>query len=1828
MFQTPDELDQIEARQTAFQQAKNDIQPRLTPELSSNIAKATAGSYATNPELTASLALSGIPVDYQAVHRNSQSQLRKNAQLIDHHEQLWSDAPYVPLPKDANIITLMRMGPDNWAVHPSRQPDWWDQVDPGAKWRNLQLPKVTTARDLLSWDEMQIAKLWMTMTPEQWAQIPGMLEGSGGDNGYAVDEKGNRLPGSFYPTQDLPEKFPILKTLMGLDRLPTGWNRAFQGTIEESTQLMNTVGHIAGLPFKFLGLLTPDHIGPAGGINLGIIRVPSRISIEGIGAAARGAVRGAGTALTGAQQFGKAMLDYAMTHNQSNGLLVLPPTGDTEDFYNTVIRGNVISQVVSDLANGRKVDIGTGFFPKGKTMDDARMRHDLGLPKIDGKTWTPGRAVIQPLVKEGYIDKDGYTASVISGLVDATATVLADPGLFYNPVEGLMKAFNLTEMGATKLLNSRAADIVREGWAAERKAANLSTEYEDALTMVWDETNKVWKYAPSAAEDVPPFAGMLPTGTALPPEAEQVAQNLARKSIEGKVLSSLDKPPLPEPYTGTAGTRTSAKNNLGLLTEDGSGILRPNPMAIDQMPYTRDGQRALNKLSSFKNAGELYDAFNGNIPLGTAVAIQDVVDAANKAGTTADIHQIHKLLVEGAMSGDPLYNVARVPGVVGQVLNETGKTAAYWSARSGWRMLGSMPNSVFFSFEDPISSINDMNRMMVLLRVKPAQRHSMLDMAMRAIVSGNSKDKFKLANEWMSTIVGPRLKAANVDPKWAKTVTRWSKWTDGVHKLQVDALGNDYPMPWLIDGSADILKTIDALNHGFLMIGGEDNLRRVLREVSKTHEVLAPLKRSTNPTIQKLFEDKGVAHWLLKVQHSWLKPVAMGAPLPIRMVTRVVPDEILRVAVTQRVSPESLRALAITGHVNYTTHGEQIILGRQLQKIVPMIDHLENNLYPKLRRAQMLEDIKLAEKLREKISKIEEEFGTLKEMKAQRDLYNRRMETSLPGANRKLAETSQGLMSNQMDDPRVVRYSRSRFGVTVDKSVHPKQWVDATAQDLVKMNATPMFKEVAKALLTGDKNEVANLVPRFLDGDLKEMLNEYRTAIGTESPDFPLNRPDTVSAMVAVIVDNIMGRTAGDTTALNAIVTGKLGDIKIGSGHAYDLNLPTAEFRAWVKENLLPNPRSAQKILHFATEYEAEIQQKDRLLTKAFSLYRNASEKYARNPYRSYQKWQKIIELMPVMDKEEAAKMAASIDKTDAPQWLKDDIREGVDSAVGTVTRQQAEILGEMHAVREEDRLLYNFNNKSYFGHKTALFFAFFDAWKEQWSVWTRAMAMDPTILEKARLAKEGLSNAEVPSWAGGEPGRGFLFKDPDTGQDMWALPFSRQVYKFLGLNAEEQISTKNMSLLGQGLPGMFGIGTMIAQIAVPTTATFMGVNNVLFPYGRQLPKTKIADYVSPAWAQKLVGGATGLLTSNYPSLAKNGFVSFLQAMLTTDQSLAVDGGTLNAVLTNYVANSGIVPTTEEERQKILNDTADKANYVSLLKGIGRIFLPAASLTKYYVENKIENVTTGAVMDDLRKFQGESKTYGEAVQKLLDKYGNGAWIYLSGASNAYPGMVPSKEYASWMRSNGSLVDKYSLVGGYLGPQDGKFDPTAFSEQRASGYRTPKDITLRQDKALANLAWTLYNQRKYNLIAKGAEQGLTEKQVKNSSIFKQLMREKSDELKKLYPSWNPAATAGENERELDNQIRQISRMVKDKKVLSQPAGKALKEYWDFRTAKIDKVTSDYPQFGNNVWRKSINTAPLRDKLRKKGEELVAKYPEFKALWTIVLSQEFLPPEMGQ
>ena len=94
MKQTIQQLEAEARAEELLRQKKEQYPYQLTADHAERLAQVVPGSYYTNPEITASLGLSNIPIDASQVHINSQKQalnaneaLQNRNELVDSSQQ-------------------------------------------------------------------------------------------------------------------------------------------------------------------------------------------------------------------------------------------------------------------------------------------------------------------------------------------------------------------------------------------------------------------------------------------------------------------------------------------------------------------------------------------------------------------------------------------------------------------------------------------------------------------------------------------------------------------------------------------------------------------------------------------------------------------------------------------------------------------------------------------------------------------------------------------------------------------------------------------------------------------------------------------------------------------------------------------------------------------------------------------------------------------------------------------------------------------------------------------------------------------------------------------------------------------------------------------------------------------------------------------------------------------------------------------------------------------------------------------------------------------------------------------------------------------------------------------------------------------------------------------------------------------------------------------------------------------------------------------------------------------------------------------------------------
>ena len=144
MRQTIQQLESIGREQEILRKKQEEYALRFGPEHADRLGKATVGGAYTNPELTASIGLSDVPIDPQQVHINSQKQALMRSDALRSREQLVAgntapeEMPDVPY----SLIDLLKIPATQRYARGHRAPSWYEQVDPGAYWRNLKIPKI------------------------------------------------------------------------------------------------------------------------------------------------------------------------------------------------------------------------------------------------------------------------------------------------------------------------------------------------------------------------------------------------------------------------------------------------------------------------------------------------------------------------------------------------------------------------------------------------------------------------------------------------------------------------------------------------------------------------------------------------------------------------------------------------------------------------------------------------------------------------------------------------------------------------------------------------------------------------------------------------------------------------------------------------------------------------------------------------------------------------------------------------------------------------------------------------------------------------------------------------------------------------------------------------------------------------------------------------------------------------------------------------------------------------------------------------------------------------------------------------------------------------------------------------------------------------------------------------------------------------------------------------------------------------------------------------------------------------------------------------------
>jgi len=1254
------------------------------------------------------------------------------------------------------------------------------------------------------------------------------------------------------------------------------------------------------------------------------------------------------------------------------------------------------------------------------------------------------------------------------------------------------------------------------------------------------------------------------------------------------------------------------RTTFGLI-DDAPRTIEPNN--LNNMRFSKEGKQLLQRLADENNPVVIWRDWLKRKSPGAAIAIAQA--------KTPD--EVWRAIEAAVYAGDPDHNL--------RILPYSGWKD--WFSNTGFKVkqnvdryskqTAMMPDSTYIPFDDAALAVERADRVLQVSGVKGADREVVLLKLFDAVEQNTSKawdDFFEEANEKALTI---RMRKAGWDEETIRLFTSYRWKGDDITRFTLEDLADDIPIEWFDEGDGP-LRITQLLSRGGFMMSPEvlDELVRDLNPVIRgLKKITSGSDTASKAVASTINAERVLARAIESGLRNWAKPAALGAPLPIRYIFRVIPEEMLRVAFSGNFENLGTYVAAIySGHLNYDVFGDIIMDAEKAAKERAILEDLKFD-YDALTREQATADPARLAKIQARINKMEKKYGTIDQIEGRIEQLNKAINDSLPSATRRLSNNVKGHIESTYDQQTirshmersdvqsvVSRKVSNPADITKKEKAMRRSWVTAQASDIADMTLNADYRAVAKALETGDPASLERVARELLSGDLREVYDEYTKNLFNVKAGWDWETIEGARARVNEIATDIRQRTALDPDILDVLSTGTLNGDKVVLGLVDRVYETTPEFRQLVSEKLLDNPQAPDLVPYYPNiRTNAKATRNANWMYNTFSLYTKASAAMARNPLWVQAYWKRVTELMPVMDNTEAVSIIGSnVDQL--PDYLLDRLNDAAEQASGTLNRKEVTELASLHARDVVDSLLYNGqNNKSYFGYRHQILFMFFDAYREQWATWLKLMKK-PANLHKVDMLTRQLKEFREPFT---QEDNSIIHNDPTTNKQVVTVPFSRWIYRTFGGDAQLVIPTRNLSLVGSTAPGFSPVVSIGASTWEPTSKSMANVKSSLFPFATGDVSVDIRDYVIPQFAQYLTEGVAGIGSRFAPQL--DTFWALLEKVSGPNVEKIKKASVL-PIARQLAADVDKYSLTPESRAQLLEDADALSDVYAVIRAFSRAFLPAASITQFFQETKQGTVLQGIVLDEIRNIEnevmGKGGTLSQAIATVLDRYGTGIWAMLgSGSETNVPGLQPTKEYQNWVFDNKKIIDTYPNAGGYLGPQEGEYNNKVFVQQTLLNWRQVKDpkVAIEEGANLSADAWYDYQ---VSQIPRGQE---------NTTEARQYKASVKSEIQQRFPTWSILGGVADAEVRRRLQMNDVKKMINDAEILRMPQGVALKNYMTLRETAIQQMVAADPSVTVNNWTDVEASASLRQYLFDIGKTIAEQTPEFNPIWTNVLVKEF-------
>jgi len=1482
----------------------------------------------------------------------------------------------------------------------------------------------------------------------------------------------------------------------------------------------------------------------------------------------------------------------AYGYNNNPNLRRVLPFGESDGFEEAkastleqlvgIIRNTTVGELIADaLPGGDKVDVGSGFFVGGETQKEINDRKKELYPTIYGSTYTVGRQFAGLLADNGVIEPGSVGYNVISGGIDAVWTVGADPT-------------NWIPAGAVLKVGDLAVPLTAAARAGKRAKVT----------------------------------------TTLSKKAEKIIKDAAEN---GKLVL----------------------NEAGLI-DNGRRTVSPNNW--EAFKVTNNGKAWIDSFvgENANDAAVIWRASNGQIPPGTALRL-------SKADSAEEVTQI---LDDAVYGPDPLSHIRIMPGVDPRpIVTKVGATIKGNVSR--YRPFAdTMPESTDFLLNNPVASIKNADSVMGALKVDNDTRNRLLNDLFEAFSGTEDKAIFDWLNDFEQSVVASQLRKWNYTDDEIKRIASWrGRYEEKVSGFVTDSAGSSVPLEWLVggpNGGYGPLLISQQLKINPTLIDPEDlrmisdrmgplrsrieSSRRVVTDTTidpETGEVVVDLTKN-NPWVNTPLAVKEAVDDIV----DWSQSRVWKANILIRprYLLRTLPDEMLRVSASGIFDhPFQYVAQIFTNKNSKDIYGRMITTSRKAAKIEAELMEQSRLLtkYRKMEAAgiQDIEGTLVSELIAGAESQIDEFNKTL-------EIFDERMAELMPGIDDALLQGAPTKTLDLMMNPGAVS-SLKKTGalLSVERKVNPDLWSKAMAQRLAERASNGYYRSMAKAVKDGQS--IDQITRRFFNGDLRQFLDRYINDLGNKDPNYVWDFNGVRNFVQKNLDDLNIYTFGGDQKLLDAIISNSFLDETLSSTRGFQRvaevtkaqkNVASYEpnklLKKYIKDSYSDSPSSPERVNYFPSIFDSDsatLNARERMSARYDAIlnlfwdgvYGASSDKLARNPLWQQSKWQRIVELVPVMAKEEAMSLADRAAKAGISKTIVKDIQDLALKASGDMTGKDVEVLAELFASRNVKETLFDNSRRTAFGSRYRRIFPFYDAFVELTGSALK-LATNPKIIHRAdKVIGEMRANEFFGSDIDGDGKKeSFLYRDPASQEEMFAFSMSgglAKQFRDYGLDFRVGNTMSSLSMITTPYPGLSPFVALPITKIIPDDPTWDKMKDLIAPFGvPDLSDPAIAQYLVPGASEQMLRilGSTGLpLFADLKDREKYSqtFVRSLQVLMNIKDYDPITPGVQG-------------PVGYDSLVELRSDAIQLATNIYGLVGVAGLFLPGAPIAQWSAKTKQGNVLISVLSQRWSQIdkQGDEQglTYQDKVEQFVEEFGSENMVaFLQPITErSIVGSNSSKEYYDWYRQNKSVVDKYSEVGGYFSPSSGELDPDVWNIQRLAGdvsYKDPEEFAKNVESAVANFL--------FNRNIRIFEESIPPAQRDTSVAERAIKAEKArltEGLKEAYPNWDRAVAATASKSKRNIQMMEIRKFVEEPSQQDNPVVKAVKDYLDFRDQNLAYVKQRNPKINDENW-KTMASNPFARRLRgvlwEHGEKLAEEYPQFVNLWQNVLSREFISVE---